>query len=183
MVQYVAFLRGLNVGGHRVKMGDLCLRFEALGFTAVSSFLASGNVILDAVGDVVGDLERQIEADLATGLGYAVPTFLRTAAEVQAIADRGPFAAELVDRSNGKLQVAMLRDVPDAESRERVLRLATAADRLAIEGRELYWLPSGPITDSDLDLMEIGKALGPATMRTSRTIERIAAKYLVTRGP
>ena len=55
--------------------------------------------------------------------------------------------------------------------------MSTDEDRLAIEGRELYWLPSGGTIDSELDLKTIGSALGLATMRTKGTIERIAAKH------
>jgi uncharacterized protein (DUF1697 family) len=174
--QLVAFLRGLNVGGHRVKMDALCQRFEGMGFTDVSSFLASGNVIFTAESDDADDMEGQIEADLTAGLGYAVPAFVRTAAQVREIAGRAPFAADLLETSDGKLQVALLRSAPDASARDRVLHLATAADRLALAGRELYWLPSGPMSQSDLDLAVIGQTLPQMTIRTARTIERIAAK-------
>jgi uncharacterized protein (DUF1697 family) len=176
MGQMVAFLRGLNVGGQRVKNDVLCRRFAAIGLAGASGFLASGNVIFAADSDAVDDIARRIEEDLARELGYAVPAFVRTADEVQAIARRAPFAADLVEASEGKLQVALLRTAPDAEACERVLGLATDADRLAIADRELYWLPSGPISQSVLDLMEIGRALPPMTMRTARTIERIAAR-------
>lgn len=178
MGQMVAFLRGLNVGGHRVTNDALCRRFEAIGLDGASGFLASGNVIFTADSDDVDDIARRIEEDLARELGYAVPAFVRTADEVHAIARRDPFAADLVAASGGKLQVALLRAAPDAEACERVLRLATDADRLAIAGRELYWLPSGPMSESALDLMEIGRALPPMTMRTARTIERIAARLV-----
>ncbi|NNK48375.1 MAG: DUF1697 domain-containing protein, partial [Gemmatimonadetes bacterium] len=45
MRQYIAFLRGINVGGHRVKMNRLGELFEELGLSNVSTFIASGNVI------------------------------------------------------------------------------------------------------------------------------------------
>lgn len=178
-MQYVAFLGGLNVGGHRVKMDQLRTRFEALGFTSVSTFLASGNVIFAADADNVDDIERQIEKDLAAGLGYDVPGFVRSAEEVRAIAAYAPFAEEVLNASAGKLQVSLLRDAPDEKVHEQVLRLATDADRLAIMQRELLWLPSGRMSDSELDLVAIFKLLGPATMRTMNTIVRIANRYLL----
>jgi uncharacterized protein (DUF1697 family) len=177
-MQYVAFLGGLNVGGHRVKMEALRHRFEALGFTSVNTFLASGNVIFASDEDNVDDIERQIEKDLAAGLGYDVPAFVRSEDEVRAIAAYAPFAEELLNASAGKLQVALLREAPDAQVHDQVLRLATDADRLAIMQRELLWLPSGRMSDSELDLVAIYRLLGPATMRTMNTITRIAARYL-----
>ena len=46
--RYVAFLRGINVGGHRVSMADLRDVFTSLKFGNVDTFIASGNVIFDA---------------------------------------------------------------------------------------------------------------------------------------
>jgi len=177
-MQFVAFLGGLNVGGHRVKMDDLRRRFEALGFTSVQTFLASGNVIFVTDGNDADAIERRIEHELAASLGYAVPTFVRSAEEVRAIAAAAPFAPEVVAASAGKLQVSLLRASPDTEMHGQVLRLATTADRLAIMRRELFWLPSGRMSDSQLDLVAIFKLLGPATMRTMSTVARIAARYM-----
>ena len=177
-MQYVAFLGGLNVGGHRVKMDALRVRFETLGFASVHTFLASGNVVFVADGDDAGAIEQHIENDLAEALGYQVPTFVRSAEEVRAIAAYAPFASDVIAASAGKLQVSFLRATPDAEVHEQVLGLATDADRLNIAQRELFWLPSGRMSDSVLDLVAIFKLLGPTTMRTMNTVARIAAKYL-----
>ncbi|MGH8103125.1 MAG: DUF1697 domain-containing protein, partial [bacterium] len=44
--KYVAFLRGINVGGHKpVRMEDLRKALGSLGFKNVRTILASGNVI------------------------------------------------------------------------------------------------------------------------------------------
>ena len=49
MPRFVAFLRALNVGGaHVVKMDALKRHFEAMGFTDVETFIASGNVVFTA---------------------------------------------------------------------------------------------------------------------------------------
>ena len=181
-MRYVAFLGGINVGGHRVKNDELRARFEALGFTDVSTFLASGNVSFDADDGAAHEIEAQIEKELAGQLDYDVPTFVRTAEEVRGIAGRVPFAPEVVEVSGGRLQVTMLRAAPDTETGERILALATDDDRLALIGRELFWLPSGRISDSVLDLVAIYSLLGPGTMRTKNTVERIAARFLKTSG-
>lgn len=178
MERYVAFLRGMNLGKRRLKNDELRAEFEALGFEEVATFRASGNVIIGSDGgENEAVLTRKVEAGLGEGLGYEVPVFLRSAAEVTAIAAREPFTAKLVNASKGKLQVLLLAKKPSAKDREAVLALATEEDLLAIEGRELYWLPSGGTIDSDLDLKTIDKTLGKGTMRTMGTIEQIAAKY------
>ena len=45
MTRYIAFLRAINVSGRRVKMDHVRKLFEALGFSNVETFIASGNVI------------------------------------------------------------------------------------------------------------------------------------------
>lgn len=178
MDRYVAFLRGMNLGGRRIKNDELRLRFEELGFGEVATFRASGNVIFGLTdGDDEVALTERIEAGLAEALGYEVPVLLRTAAEVAAIASVHPFDSADVKVSRGKLQVSLLSEKPSAKARKAVLALATDEDLLAVKGRELYWLPSGGILDSELDLKAIDAALGKATMRTKGTIEQIAAKH------
>src|SRR6185369_16053624 len=46
---YIVLLRGINVGGkNKVPMSDLKKCLEELGFSNVSTFIASGNVILES---------------------------------------------------------------------------------------------------------------------------------------
>jgi uncharacterized protein (DUF1697 family) len=178
---YAAFLRGINLGPRR-RIGSARLRslFEDMGFRGVDTFRTSGNVVFQADGESPARLTAAIEKSLAAALGFEVAIFLRTADEVRAIADLEPFDARLVDRSEGKLQVTMLSEEPAARVRKAVLAQATDEDRLAFHGRELYWLPSGRMRDSGLDVRGVDKLLGSTTMRTKGTIEQLATKYFST---
>jgi uncharacterized protein (DUF1697 family) len=177
MERCVAFLRGMNLGGRRIKNEELRTEFETLGFEDVATFRASGNVVFGAGKGGEAALAGKIEAGLGAALGYAVPVFLRSCAELREIAAREPFEPKLVESSKGKLQVTFLAKAPTATARRKALALATDADRLAIAGRELYWLPSGGISESELDLKAIDAALGTGTMRTMGTVEQIAARH------
>jgi uncharacterized protein (DUF1697 family) len=179
--RYVAFLRGMNLGNRRIRNEELRAEFERLGFEDVATFRASGNVVFEVDGkESESKLTARIEAGLEEGLGYAVPVFLRSVEEVAAIASREPFDAKTIKASKGKLQVSMLLKKPSAATRGKVLALATDEDLLAIEGREVYWLPSGGTLDSELDLKAIEAAVGVDTRRTMGTIEQMATKYLAT---
>ena len=91
MPKYVAFLRAINVGGHTVKMDQLRSLFEALSFSNVQTFIASGNVIFDSKSKSTKALEKKIESHLQDALGYEVATFIRTTSELAVIADYKPF--------------------------------------------------------------------------------------------
>ena len=178
MPRYAAFLRGMNVGGHRISNEELRAVFAGIGFAGVSTFRASGNVVFAAEGEPPHRLGARIEQGLASALGYAVPTFLREECEIREIAAQRPFSPEIVGACAGKLQVMLLAERPGARARTRALGLASEQDRLALTGRELYWLPSGGMMDSELDLKAIAGALGVMTVRTKGTIELLAAKHL-----
>jgi uncharacterized protein (DUF1697 family) len=179
MARYAAFLRGINVGGHRITNDELRKACGAVGLEDVATFRASGNVIFTADGGQDPDeIVDRIESGLGGTLGYEVPVFLRTAAEVAEIAEHEPFPAELVEASGGKLQVSLLVSKPSAQAKRTVLAMSTDEDRLAIHDRELYWLPSGGMMESELDLDAVDAVLGVSTRRTKGTIEQIAAKYL-----
>lgn len=177
MPRYAAFLRGINIANRRPKGPELCFPLEEAGLRDVASFRASGNLVFEADREPAADLTRRIETALEDALGYDVAVFLRTDAEVRTIAQDEPFPAADVEASAGKLQVSVLADLPPAAERERVLALATDEDRLAFGKRELYWLPSGGMLDSQLDLKAIDQAVGVSTRRTMGTMQAIAAKY------
>jgi uncharacterized protein (DUF1697 family) len=180
--QYAAFLRGMNVGGHRLTNEELRSCFLEMGFREVASFRASGNIVFAGEASEAGRerpdaVTARIEQGLAASLGYAVPTFIRSKREVRAIAAKQPFDAEHVPSSVGKLHVALLSTAPSPRVREEVLSLAGDSDRLAFGRRELYWLPSGRMLDSGLDLKAVEGLLGTMTLRTKSTIELIASRH------
>ena len=177
MARYAAFLRAVNVGARWVKSEDLRACFDELGFTDVATFRTSGNVVFSTGGEAATKIASRVEKRLAKATGFDVPVYLRTAPKMKAIAAYEPFPARMVASSKGKLQVSLLVKRPSAAAAKKVLALATDEDRLAIRDQELYWLPSGGLMDSDLDLRAIENLLGPTTKRTKGTLDQLAAKY------
>jgi len=175
--RYAAFLRGMNVGGHRITNVELSTAVEAVGLQEVATFRASGNVIFSSPRRSTERLASDIETGLLETLGYAVPTFLRSGEEIRAIVARRPFSAAAGRVLKGKAQVAFLSAAPGARERQAVLALAGKRDALALEGCELHWLPVGPMSESELDLKEIERLLGAFTVRTTGTVAEIAARH------
>ncbi|HYP29838.1 MAG TPA: DUF1697 domain-containing protein [Blastocatellia bacterium] len=178
MPKYVAFLRAINVGGHTVKMDRLRALFEAMGFSNVETFIASGNVIFDSPSKNTKSLEKKIEDRLQTALGYEVATFVRTLPELAAVADYKPFSDAELNADGNTLYVAFLPGRPAEEAERRLLSFATESDDFHVSGREAYWLRRGKISESDFSGATLAKTLGmQATMRNSSTVRKIASKY------
>jgi uncharacterized protein (DUF1697 family) len=67
MLQYLALLRGINVGGNNIiKMTDLKAGFENIGFSDVSTYIQSGNVIFKSEENNKTKIINLIERSLIT---------------------------------------------------------------------------------------------------------------------
>lgn len=177
MPRFVAFLRGMNLGGRRLGNTELCEAFAALGLPGATAFQASGNVVFDASGSTAA-LEKRLEAGLEAELGYPVPTFLRTASQIRALAKVDPGWPPPPPGSPAKLQVLFLQKAPAKAGSAVVRRLSTDDDRLSLEGREILWLPLRGVGKSELDMKHLEQAVGITTTRTQGTLQRMATKLL-----
>lgn len=177
MTRYIAFLRAINVGGHWVKMDQLRQLFEALGLSEVETFINSGNVVFVAKSAKAASLERKIEAQLGKALGYEVTTFVRSAAEVAAVATYEAFSEPVPDE--GGLHIAFVQAPLGREVHQRLAAVQTEQDRFHVHEREVYWWRGGGFSDSPLSGSgKFEKLLGlPATVRNSTTVRKLAAKY------
>ena len=171
VARYVAFLGGINVGGHRVTMDRLRAEFEALGFTDVRTFIASGNVLFEATGSRAS-LESKIEARLAEQLGYAVPTFVRTASRCGK-----PRRSNRTERSPTATRTTslFLRKAPTAAAKRATEALSNDQDRFEVHGTELHWHIHGGLTDSSVKPSVLAKALGrPSTARNTKSLRKLS---------
>jgi uncharacterized protein (DUF1697 family) len=89
--EYIALLRGINVGGHQVKMERLRALFGEMGFDRVRSYIQTGNVFFSSEEQDAQVLRTKIEEHLQTALGYAVATCLRTREELATLVSLDPF--------------------------------------------------------------------------------------------
>src|SRR5262249_1492131 len=118
MPLHVAFLRAINVGGRVVKMDHLRALFEGVGLANVETFIPSGNVSFQSPVRKAKTLEARIEAHLRESLGYAVGVFIRSPAELAAIAAHQPFPAADAEADGHALYIAFVADAPRAEVAE-----------------------------------------------------------------
>lgn len=176
MPRYVALLRGLNVGGHRVKMDHLRSLFEEMGYTDVASFIASGNIIFSSASDDVTEHRTNIESHLESSLGYEVATFLRTPEELQSVA---AFEAEGHDGPDDSVYVVFTGEAVAPEVRDALAALESDMDSFEFRGREIYWLIRGKLSESPLFGGDVTKALKdvPNTTRNMTSVRKLVAKH------
>ena len=175
MHRYIAFLRAINVGGHTVKMEVLRQLFERVGFSDITTFIASGNVFFTAPSKSAGVLEQKLERELRAALGYEVATFIRTEGELADIAAYVAFPPKVLAGAVA-LNVAFMRQPLADEEQPKLRALRTEIDDFAVRGRELYWLCRQKQSDSTFSNAVLEKTLGrPSTLRGLSTLQKMAA--------
>ena len=92
-MKYVVFLRGINVGGkNKLPMAGLKKRLEELGFSNISTYIASGNVILesDQSADVIAaQLEKTLPESFRLD-GDLIRVLVLTREQLQSVIDNKP---------------------------------------------------------------------------------------------
>ncbi|MSU69426.1 MAG: DUF1697 domain-containing protein [Opitutaceae bacterium] len=181
MHHYIAFLRGINLGYRRIKMDRLRTLFEAMKFADVATFIASGNVIFASRSGDGRRIEKQNQRCLRQSLGYAVDPFVRTRAEVAAVATFRPFTTADLEHPGNTVHVGFLGEALSAGQGRKFLDCRTGADEFCVKGREFYWLCRIRSNESKVWSSPQMRALRlpSSSMRNLTTIRKLAALYPV----
>jgi len=100
MHRFVAFLRGINVGGHVVVKEKLKEAFISLGFQNVSTYKQSGNIVFEGDFSDPKEVAVKIENKLHVILGYEVVVFVRTFPQLKNIIELDPFKGQISEGSS-----------------------------------------------------------------------------------
>lgn len=107
--KYVAFLRGINVGGHhKVPMADLRKELGKLDFKNSVTLLNSGNIIFETTPDKLESLEKLISENLEKKFGFPIPAMVRNAETIIELINQNPFQNINVTEDT-RLYVSVLR--------------------------------------------------------------------------
>ena len=156
----ICMLRGVNVGGHNmIKMEALKALCVSLKLKDPQTYVQSGNVIFKTEEKDLEKLARRIQDAIEGKIGFRPNVMLRTAAELQQVVARNPFAK----RSGiepGRLLVNFLASDPGKDAREKALAIKIGPEELHLAGREAYiYFPNGQ-GRSKLPWAAIERALG-----------------------
>ena len=111
---FVALLRGVNVGGNNmISMKSLKESFEAMGFTNVSTYINSGNIIFQSKEDDPRKLEKKIEQMLSSDYQLESKVVLRSLPEMEKLLKALP--QNWGDNSDWRFNVIFLRHSIDSE--------------------------------------------------------------------
>lgn len=136
-MKYAALLRGINVGkSRRIDMKSLKELFELLGYSDVSTYINSGNVIFSSPKSA-GTLRGEIESGLKETFGQYIPALVISIEKLKKIVEAIP--AEWENDDEQRTDVAFLFDKADsADIIDRLPIKMEFADVRYVKGA-LYW--------------------------------------------
>lgn len=172
----IAFLRGINVGGHnKIKMAELKGLFESMGFQKVQTYIQSGNVLF-ASEDDTETLRIRIEQEIEKVFSISLTVIIRTAIELDEIIKNCPFSEEkLLEAASPKVAtfyLSLLLDAPTQEAVDQLGAFQNESDELRIQHRDIYLLLRDGIRNSRL-AKNLYKLNVSSTMRNWKTINKI----------
>ena len=144
-------------------MAELRGMAEALGLTAVRTYIASGNLLFES--DLAESaVKRMLEQRLAEYAGKPVGVMVRTAEEMAAVVAANPFA----DQPPGRVVAIFLDSAPPKSALTEHKHLAS--ERIALGRREIYVHYPDGLGRSRLAI----KSAAAGTARNMNTVARLA---------
>lgn len=174
MARHIVLLRGINIGArNRVAMPELRALLEDAGFADVRTYLQSGNVVLSSRRSADRVARESAEA-IANGLGLDIAVVARTRDELADVVRRNPLRRVAVEPK--RYQVTFLADELAPDVVRKIEAAADPAERVVVDGREVYaWHPA-TIARSKLWALLAGRGLGTvATARNWTTVTSLLA--------
>jgi uncharacterized protein (DUF1697 family) len=169
---YAGLLRAVNVAGRgKLAMSALRSMVIELGYTDVTTYIQSGNVVFDSTQRSPAKIEAAIEGGLEV-FGLDTPVMVRNTEELRRIVDANPFARQ--ELSPTQLVVVFLKT---KASRQGPIDTSTyGPEHVIADGRELFiHYPNGQgrskLTNAVIE-REIGSR---GTARNWNTVNKLLA--------
>jgi uncharacterized protein (DUF1697 family) len=172
-VRHLALLRGINVGGNTIiKMADLRACVETVGVSAVTTYIASGNVLFDSDGRGPAQLESAIEHAIEQHLQLPVMVIVLDRDAFGRIASAIP--PHWVGDADLRANVAFVRRGTEAAEIVRGLDPDPAIDEVkAVPGAVLWATKRSLLNRSVMRKVIGGAAYRQLTVRSVTTTLRL----------
>ena len=176
MNTYVVFLRGINVGGHKkVPMAELRELLTKTGFKAVTTYIQSGNVILQSSEDKIAIIENSVHEAIQTHFEFDVPVIAKTKAELNRIFEGCPFSEEKKENS----YFVLLSQIPDLELVDEVKKISYDNEEFQINNDCIYFYSSVGYGRTKFNMNVFEKKLKvKATSRNYKTMVKLLSLSL-----
>lgn len=139
MLTYICLLRGINVSGQKkIKMAELKVSFEALGFKDVITYIQSGNIVFKSQENSRKSLENLIHKMLLNDFGFDVTVIVLTPEAMKYAASNNPFEKDMT-KDPKKFCVVFLQERPQPENIERLATYDYRPEEYVLDDQLVYF--------------------------------------------
>ncbi|MCJ8321732.1 MAG: DUF1697 domain-containing protein [Colwellia sp.] len=148
MQAYIALLRGINVSGQKkIKMADLKVLFQHLGFSEIQTYIQSGNVVFYADQEDKHLLADHIKTAIQKHYGFDVPVTVLSRNEFFSVHNNiplGNFNVDDINENGTKIYISFLSSKPENDMINKLLSYVVSPEKLIIEDKFAYlYCPNG----------------------------------------
>ncbi|HLF64066.1 MAG TPA: DUF1697 domain-containing protein [Saprospiraceae bacterium] len=174
-MQYIAIIRGINVGGHNnVNMKVLREALEHAGFKDVRTYIQSGNVILRSHLRKIESIETSLSKLLKASFDVNVPVIVRNEQEWERTVKRNSYLKSTDDHT--KLLVTFLSETPSSADVKATSLFRFPHDEFVIDGKDIYLFCKDGYGKSDIPNTFFEKHLKvTGTTRNWRTVLEVSS--------
>jgi len=142
MKTYIALLRGINVSGQKkMKMADLKIFLEDIGFKNVRTYIQSGNIIFEYIKTSQTDLANRIKNEIQKQYSFEVPTLVLTSDYIKNILDNNPWGK---NKETCQMYFTLLEEQTLSKNITKIKRENYLPDEFSIDGKVIYlYIPNG----------------------------------------
>ena len=174
MPQFVALLRGVNVGkAKRVPMAELRALLTGLGYTNVATLLNSGNAVFHSVQGTSVKHAAAIASAIMERLEVQVPVIVKSSAELAGIVSENPLRIETAEHA--RLLVAFAQVNTALPSLATIHSLVVAPEKFEVGRHAAYLLCVPGILESKAGAALLGKVGSKVTTRNWATVLKLGA--------
>jgi uncharacterized protein (DUF1697 family) len=174
-MEYLALLRGINVGGNSIiKMADLKQVIEKTGFTSLRTYIQSGNIIFDSSDSNINNIVAKLQEALLKNFNFNSGIIVKTYAQLSNIISEVP--EDWKTRHDLRCYIVFIREPVSAQDVLSEVELKGGVDFLKAGDGVLYMstLLSG-LTRSRFTRLIQKKVYKDITIRNYNTAQKLLA--------
>jgi len=175
--RYIAFLRGINVGGHhKVPMSDLLIELKKMGFKNIITLLNSGNIIFDTASNNQVKLENELAIHLEKHFGFPIPTIVKKSEVILELFNNKPFKSVKLTKDI-RFYVSFIKKNLEANLKLPWVSLDKSYQIIAIKDKTICSVLDLSISKTPKAMRVLEQFYGKnITTRNWNTIEKIVKK-------
>lgn len=177
MNTFIALLRGINVSGQKkIKMAELKTLCESIGFSSVTTYIQSGNIVFDSEKPDITSITNTLYKAILDHFGFDVPVLVIKPKKLKEILQNNPYDQRIKqgEIEQNKMYFTLLANTPDLSVIDELNASSYAPEEFVITNKVVYFFAANGYGKTKLNNNFFEKKLKcSATTRNFKTVFKL----------